>query len=51
MREQKQTNESLRQIAKEAFVQMVTEGRAAAPYYFPINSKLIKKDTKPWIQF
>ena len=41
--EQKRTNEALRQPAKEAFVQMVTEGLAAAPNYFPINAKINKE--------
>ncbi|MEJ7683707.1 MAG: rhodanese-like domain-containing protein [Segetibacter sp.] len=43
MEEQKQTNKALQQTSKEAFVQMVTEGLAAAPNYFPINAKINKE--------
>lgn len=41
--EQKETNEALKQTSKEDFVQMVTEGLAAAPNYFPINAKINKE--------
>lgn len=41
--EQKQTNNALLQPSKEAFVQMVTQGLAAAPGYFPINAKINKE--------
>ncbi len=41
--DQKQTNSALQQTTKEAFVQMVTEGLAAAPNYFPINAKINKE--------
>ena len=41
--EEKQTNYALKAESKKNFIQVVTEGLAAPPQYFPINAKINKE--------